>query len=346
MRLLAKMPADRFGSASHLLHMMDEDAISDALTGRQSWDPGMVGRAGELAQVREAVARLAVGTGGVLVLESSYGMGRSSLAQEALEQAKRFGLSTSVGRSTAPDQRAFESYRAPYEALVHEATSPTALELAFGGRSAGDATLEKWTVFAAFRNLILKRGPHLLVLDDLDRGDRGSIEMTEYLIRNLIGESGEPLLLVITREPPTDTDPLKELLETDVENVSLEVIRLGPLSVGAVEELVLSLVRDEPRARKLATRLHREGEGVPFFIREMIRGLIEQGVIVRGQDGERGSIALDLQSIATSTLPVPVSIRDAIKERLKPMGAVARSLVGVLAVARQEMDTECCAWRH
>ena len=340
MRLLAKTPSDRFGSASHLLHMMDEVAASDELTGRQSWDPGMVGRAGELAQVREAVARLAVGTGGVLVLESSYGMGRSSLAQEAIEQAKRFGLSTSIGRSTAPDQRAFESYRAPYEALVHEATSPTALELAFGGRNAGDDTLEKWTVFSAFRNLLLQRGPHLLVLDDLDRGDRGSIEMTEYLIRNLIGESGEALLLVITREPPTDEDPLKDILESDAENVTPERIRLGPLSVGAVEELLLSLVRDEPRARKLATRLHREGEGVPFFIREMIRGLIEQGVIARGQDGERGTIALDLQSIATSTLPVPVSIRDAIKERLKPLGDVAQSLVGVLAVARQEMDTE------
>ena len=340
MRLLAKVPGDRFGSASHLLHMMDEEAMSDELTGRQSWDPGMVGRAGELAQVREAVARLAVGTGGVLVLESSYGMGRSSLAQEAIDQARRFGLSTSMGRSTAPDQRAFESYRAPYEALVHEATSPTALELAFGGRSPGDATLEKWTVFSAFRNLILKRGPHLLVLDDLDRGDRGSIEMTEYLIRNLIGESDEPLLLVITREPPTDIDPLQETLEAGAENVTVERICLGPLSVGSVEELLLSLVRDEPRARKLASRLHREGEGVPFFIREMIRGLIEQGVIVRGRAGERGSIALDLQSIATSTLPVPVSIRDAIKDRLKPMGEVARSLVGVLAVARQEMDTD------
>jgi len=340
MRLLAKAPSDRYGSASHLLHVMDEKAESDDLSSHRSWDPGMVGRAGEIAQVREAVARLAVGTGGVLLLESSYGMGRSALAREAIAQAERFGLSTSIGRSTAPDQRAFESYRVPYEALVHESTSPTALEVAFGGRTTDDATLEKWTVFSAFRNLILNGGPHLLVLDDLDRGDRGSIEMTEYLIRNLIGDSGDPLLLVITREPPHDLDPLKELLDGDSTGVEPELIRLGPLSVGAVEELLLSMVRDEPRARKLASRLHREGEGVPFFIREMIRGLIDQGVIKRGKDGARGSITIDAQSIAASTLPVPASIRDAIKDRLTPMGDLARSLVGVLAVARQEMDTE------
>ena len=340
MRLLAKAPAERFGSASHLLHMMDEKAQSDDLVDRRSWNPGMVGRAGEIAQVREAVARLAVGDGGVLLLEASYGMGRSALAQEAIDQASRFGLSTSIGRSTAPDQRAFESYRAPYEAFVHDATSPTALEVAFGGRSTGDATLEKWTVFSAFRDLITNRGPHLLVLDDLDRGDRGSIEMTEYLIRNLIGEMAIPLLLVITREPPRDDDPLKELLDGEALGVESEMIRLGPLSVGAVEELLLSLVRDEPRARRLASRLHREGEGVPFFIREMIRGLIDQGVIVRGKDGSRGSITIDTKSINASTLPVPTSIRDAIKDRLTPLSDLARSLVGVLAVARQEMDMD------
>jgi tetratricopeptide (TPR) repeat protein len=340
MRLLAKVPADRFGSASHLLHMMDEQAAEDSMLDPRSWDPGMVGRAGELAQVREAVARLAAGSGGVLVLESTYGMGRSALAREAIAQADRFGLTTSIGRSTAPDQRAFESYRAPYEALAHEMTGPTALEVAFGGRSTGDATIEKWTVFSAFRNLLINRGPHLLVLDDLDRGDRGSIEMTEYLVRNLVGENQDPLLVVITREPPQGDDLLNELLDGESSTVVSELIRLGPLSVGAVEELLLSLVRDEPRARQLASRLHREGEGVPFFIREMIRGLIEQGVIVREKDGSRGTITLDAQSIANSMLPVPASIRDAIKDRLKPMGDVARSLVGVLAVARQEMDTE------
>jgi len=339
-RMLSKDPANRYGSASHLLHALDEVAASDALLGSANWDPGVLGRAGELAQVREAVARLVAGSGGLLVLEATFGMGRSALAEEALAQAKRFGILTSMGRSTDPNQRAFESYREPYASLMDDSTGPTALEVAFGGRQDGDATLEKWRVFSAFKSLLESRGPHLLVLDDLDRGDRGSIEMTEYLVRNLVGESLEPLLVLVTREPALGEDPLRDLLDEEAVGVTAERIRLGPLSVGAIEEMLLSLVRDEPRVGVLASRLHREGEGVPFFIREMFRGLLDEGVIVRGEGGKRGHITLSATEISESTLPVPTSIREAIKERVAPLSHVATVLVNVLAVARSELDSE------
>ena len=343
-RLLAKDPKDRFGSASHLLHALDEASAADALMGAGSWDPGVVGRAGELAQVREAVARLASGTGGLMVIEATYGMGRSALASEALEQARRFGIKASIGRSTTPDQRAFESYREPYGALIDDSTGPTALAVAFGERKAGDATLEKWRVFSAFKTLLEQQGPHLLILDDLDRADRGSIEMTEYLARNLVGEANGPLLIVVTREPPVGLDVLRDLMNERTVGVDSELIQLGPLDVGAVEELLLSLVRDDPSVRAMAKRLHREGEGVPFFIREMLRVLMEQGVIERGPDGERGKITLNAKAIADSTLPVPSSIREAIKERVNPLSLSAKRLMGVLAVARAEMDTELLSY--
>jgi tetratricopeptide (TPR) repeat protein len=339
-RLLSKDPEERFCSASHLLHVMDERAASDLLRVTKNWIPGLVGRAGEVAQVREAVARLVSGKGGLLVLEATYGMGRSALAAEAMEQASRYGITTTVGRSTATDQRAFEGYRAPYQALLDDdVTGPTVLEIAFGERTIEDRTLEKWTVFAAFKSLLVQGGPHLLVLDDIDRADRGTIEMTEYLVRNLIGEADFPLLIVATQEPNHGDNGLHEAFDNVSTGVTPEYIRLGPLSVGAVEELLLSLVHDEPRVHRLATRLQREGEGVPFFIGEMIRGLIEEGVIVHGEDGARGRISLDSKAIMESSLPVPKSIREAIKERLAPLSDDARTIVGVLAVARQELDT-------
>ena len=339
-RLLAKEPDDRFGSASHLLHALGEEAAGDSLLESASWDPGVVGRASEIAQVREAVARLAAGSGGLLVIEADYGMGRSALAEEVLGAARRFGLTTSLGRSRAQDQRAFESYRGPYETIVDDGSGPTALSVAFGKRHAGDATLEKWRVFSAFRALLADGGPHLLVLDDLDRGDRGSIEMTEYLVRNLIGEAKHPLLVVITREPPGQTDRLAELLDEAETGVSPERVCLGPLGVGAVEELMLSLVKCDPKVGLLAGRLHRESEGIPFFIREMLRGLMEQGVIRRDEGGGRGHITLSAAEIGASPLPIPRSIREAIGDRLAGGGGGGGGLLGVLAVARQEVDLD------
>ena len=339
-RLLAKDPAARFGSSSHLLHALTEPAASDDLLHQTSWNHGVVGRASEMAQVREAVARLAAGTGGVMVVEAAYGMGRTSLSEEAIKAAQRFGITTTIGRNTAPDQRAFEGYRDCYQALLDDSSGPTALAIAFGKKQAGDATLEKWRVFSAFKELLERSGPHLMVLDDLDRGDRGTIEMTEYLVRNLVGEAKHPLMVLITRGPTETSDPLHEVLDAHATGVRAELVRLGPLSVGAVEELLLSLVRDDPKVALLAKRIQREGEGVPFFIREMLRGLIAQGVIVRGPNGERGKITISQKAIGTSSLPVPSSIREAIQARLEPLDEAHRTLVGVLAVARQEVDLD------
>ena len=339
-RLLEKEPAARFGSSGHLLHALDERAVEEHGADQMSWTPGVVGRAGEMAQVREAVARLAAGQGGLMVVEAPYGMGRTSISEEAVKAAHRFGIGSTIGRNTASDQRAFEGYREAYRYFLDDASGPTALAIAFGNKHSGDAPLEKWRVFSAFRDLIEKSGPHLMVLDDLDRSDRGSIEMTEYLVRNLVGAAKHPLLVLITRGQPGDTDPLAEVLDASETGVKPEFIQLPPLGVGAVEELLLSLVRGDPKVELLARRLQRDSEGVPFFIREMLRGLIAQGVIVRGPNGERGKIVLSKKAIETSSLPVPSSIREVIQGRLLPLNEDQRVIVSLLAVARQEVDID------
>ncbi len=337
-RLLAKDPAGRFCSATHLLHVLDESArFMDPTSGTRSWHPPVVGRAGELAQVREAVARLSAGDGGLMVIEAGYGLGRTALSYEAMSQAERSEIAVSSGRNTASDQRTFEGYRSLFERLKHKGEDPAmALDAAFGSNTLGDTPIERWKVFASFKELLSICGPRLVVLDDLDQADRGTIEMTEYLVRNMVGQDGFPILFVATRSEPGVIDPLRTLL--DETGVHPEIIRLGPLGVPAVEELLLTLVVDEPRVRLLAQRLCREGEGNPYFIGEMIRGLMDEEVILPGPEHQRGRITLDATAIAESTLPVPSSIRDAIRERLEPLSTAARAVVGVLALARQEMD--------
>jgi tetratricopeptide (TPR) repeat protein len=339
-RLLAKDPADRFCSATHLLHVLDQSTRQTDMThGTRSWYPPVVGRAGELAQVREAVARLAGGEGGLLMLEAAGGLGRTALSYEAISQAERLDIAIGMGRNTAPDQRAFEGYRDIFEQLSHLAEDPArALEAAFGSETIGETPIERWKVFATFKQLLELGGPRLIVLDDLDQADRGTIEMTEYLVRNLVGQDKFPILFVATRSEPGVMDPLRTLL--DETGLSPEIIQLGPLGVPAVEELLLTLVVDEPKVRLLAQRLCREGEGNPFFIGEMIRGLMDEEVITLGADGQRGRITLDATAIAESRLPIPTSIRDAIRERLSPLSPAARGVIGVLALARQEMGLE------
>jgi tetratricopeptide (TPR) repeat protein len=342
-RLLAKIPGDRFGSASHLLHALNAKAASDDAMEATSWDPGVVGRASEIAQVREAVARLAAGEGGLMVIDAAYGMGRSALIDEAEKAAERFGLRSFSGRSRAPDQRAFETYRAPFDGLVDDGSGPTALAVAFGKRLADDETLERWRVFSAFSALMAEGGPKLLVLDDLDQSDSGSIEMTEYLVRNLVGEAKHPILVLVTCESGVGVDRLRRLMDESETGVCPERLQLGPLGLSAVEELLLSLVREDPRVQALCARIHKESEGVPFFVREMLRGLMDMGVIARAAKGARGRICLSLAEIDGLTLPIPRSIREAISDRLSGLKPQEKTLLGVLALARQEVDHDLLA---
>ena len=64
-----------------------------------------------------------------------------------------------------------------------------------------------------------------------------------------------------------------------------------------------------PSVRVLAQRLYREGEGNPLFIVEMIRGLVDQGVICEAEVGYR--LDIDATDVGRATLPIPSSIREA-----------------------------------
>ncbi|NOY24447.1 MAG: hypothetical protein GXP62_01105, partial [Oligoflexia bacterium] len=105
-----------------------------------------------------------------------------------------------------------------------------------------------------------------------------------------------------------------------------------------VEELLLHLVVDGPAARALAERLHRDSRGNPFFLAQMLRALVAQGVIVAGPGTQRGSVALEPDEIARAALPVPGTIRQALLARLASLGLDARSVLDLLAVAREPLN--------
>lgn len=342
-RLLAKDPSDRFASATHLLHVLEADAPAlPALdSGGADWRTALVGRAGEVALVREAVARLAAGRGGVLVIEGASGLGKTRLAEEAVDQARRFGVAVHTARNTSPDQQAFAGFRPLYEDLqeLRGGLPHPVLERAFGGEPAVGAPLERPAVGAALKDLVPTDQPRLIFLDDIDQADRGTIELLGALIRALLGLANAPVLFVLTlRELHLQPDlPLYGILDGTETGVFVQRIALGPLSVAAVEAMLLGLVVDDPRARLLARRLHSEGEGNPYLIAEMLRGLIEQRALVLGENGARGAIVLDEATLQRSTLPIPATLREAILERLHALPPDALRIAFALAVARQEV---------
>jgi tetratricopeptide (TPR) repeat protein len=341
LRLLAKSPADRFASANHLLHFIKQGAPVGVDIKGGRWPHRTVGRAAELAQLREAISALQGGQGGVLLLEGPAGAGKTRLIEDIAAHARERRLSVFTGVCRRGGGRAFSGYAQLYDALVADgaAQPPEVLGRVFSAEEVGSssAPVERYAAFAAFLELLRGQGPSVVVLENLQRADASSLALTEYLVRNMLGLASDPVLFVLSRWPVTDgPDALGSMVSGETTGVEVQRLPLGPLNVAAVEDLLLSIVPGDRSAAALARRVHREGEGNPHFIVEMIRGFVDERVI---EIDERGFARLrrDIGEITRSGLPLPLSLRHALKERLEPLSDEARRLGIVVAVARQEV---------
>ena len=348
-RLLQKEPSDRFSSANHLLHVLHaSDQVGPSL-GRPGWSPRLVARAAEAAAIRGAVARLAGADdappqGGVVMISGEAGMGLGRFADEVALYAERQGLLVSRGRNLDPGQEPFESFRGLYRDLVRKSgqPAPPVLAATFGDAAADDLRIERYAVMSAMGALASGGAPRLVLIESMGRADRGSVELAEYLARNMVGEGRGPALFVFTRTPHAGNgvDPLEGLVGGESTGIPAQCIELGPAAPSAVEELLLHILEDSADARALAVRLHEEGQGNPFFVTEMIRGLLEQGVVVVEEGGARARLELGAQAVSELVLPVPRTLRDIIRKRLAPMSTAARRVALALGMARVDLDLD------
>lgn len=330
LRLLEKKPERRYGSAQHLLSVLDRRASLLQKVDLKSWPPRLVGRTPELAQLREAVTSLAHGRGGALVLEGPSGFGKTRLLAALEQQAQGLGLPLSRGRCTASDAP-FAGFAGVVEDLI-EGPLPPSLDIAFGG---ADGKVEQYRVLSDVAEALRGALPRVVLIDSFHHADRGTIALLDFLIRNLRELADEPVLFVVGRRPPSAEDPLLDPLLDGL----IDRIELRPITVTAVEELLLQLVAPDDRTRVLAQRLHREGEGNPHFIGEMIRGLVDQGFITEESPG-RYALGLDITHVSRARLPIPSSIREAMEERLGSLSGAALTVAEALAVCRHEVPIE------
>ncbi|MEQ1571616.1 MAG: protein kinase, partial [Myxococcota bacterium] len=329
LRLLNKAPADRFASATHLLHLLGDNEQGEDLGDR--WPPATVGRTMVRARLREAIDEVATGRPGtVLLVTGPAGIGKTRILEVAEQIARRRGLPVAQGRCRLQD-RPFGAFASIYRTL-RPGGAPAILDAAFLGADDG-RRIERYPVLAAFRDKVVDRAPLVLMLDDLGRADPATIELLTYLIRNTLELATEPVLFVLGCESGSEQGRAIEQL------APVERFELTSLDPPEVEELVVSVLGSGEAPLGLAERLYREGAGSPAFIADMLRALIDDGLIVAEKTG-RYRLAVDASQITQSRLPMPASLRAALQERLAPLSPDALSVARVLALARRRIEFE------
>jgi predicted ATPase len=170
----------------------------------------------------------------------------------------------------------------------------------------------KVSTFRAVETLIERAvcgRPLVMVCEDLHWADPTSLELLLQLL-HLIDHI--PLLLLCVFRPETERGcwQIKEVAARDYSYRHTD-LRLKPLSATESETLVGNLLCVEDLPRALRARILEHAEGNPFFVEEILRGLIDGGIIAHDQAASRWYATRDV-----SDIPIPDTLHGALSARI------------------------------
>ncbi|HEY6046664.1 MAG TPA: protein kinase, partial [Pyrinomonadaceae bacterium] len=356
LRLLEKNPSARFATAQETAaalrtSLSDADVTDDAAAAVAILDAlsrgRMVGRTAELAEARQLWQRALEGHGHAVLLSGEPGAGKTRLAREITIQAAVNGATVLSGgcyeyEATTPYLPFVEAFRR----LVREQKDDDALRNILGDAAPQIAKLapeietrlgpfpahaelapneERLLFFDAvakvFSNLARQTGL-LFYADDLHWADRGTLWLLGHLLRQMRAE--RVLIVGCYRETELDrAHPLaRALLDWNRERLVTRItVRRFELSETNAQ---LSALLGEEVSGEFGEAVHRETEGNPFFIEEVLKALIEQGS-VRRESGR-------WKRCEMGELVIPQSVKEAIGNRLDRVSDKSNEVLRVAAV--------------
>ncbi len=289
------------------------------------------GRQEALTVIDSAIASLAHGDGGVLLLSGEPGIGKSVVVAELARRAAEAGVRVLQGRCHEADVA--PAYW-PWLPVLREVSGQTpAPELALltasadGTGQAADATGESLRVYdAASRALAAAASttPLLVVLEDIHWADSSSLRLLGYAAEAL---TDAPVLIALTRrttdapETPALAGALATLGRLGATRVPLQ--GLTPQGVA----LLVAEVLDEP-APELSAVVAERTDGNPFFVLELARLLAARHAT---------------EAADAASLHVPDGVRDVLRLRLARLGEPARQVLGAASVVGRAIDPQLVA---
>jgi DNA-binding SARP family transcriptional activator len=297
----------------------------------------LVGRAAEWAAL--LAAHQAVGPDGrLVVVEGEVGIGKTRLVEDLAGHLRAAGAAVVAGRcyqeeagvaygpfveglrAALPDDRRLSGL--PVHWLAEAARLLPELAEAHPGLPPPgplDGPASQRQFFEGLSQVLLAAcggpPPGMLVLEDLHWADEASVDVLAYLVHRL---GGRPLLVVATwRSEQVPSDHRLRRLAADARRAGRgSVLRLGRLDEAEVAELLRAVA---PARADAAASLHRQTEGLPFFVLEYLAALPEDGRLP-----ER----------------LPGGVRDLLRARVSGVGEAARQVLATAAVIGRSFEVD------
>ncbi|MCK6630473.1 MAG: tetratricopeptide repeat protein [Anaerolineae bacterium] len=343
--------------------------LSQTQRGLSGMEAPVIGREDDLKVLLHFNQRLQEHRGGIVVLAGDAGLGKSRLVREFRKQAEALADDKTkplwlLGRGLSYRQsftnRLFVEILKTYLDLPENADeSLTKLRLeAMGEEMFGPrknevtpylATLlgikpdeevatslpvdpeflqqRTFLAMGEWVEVLVKKRPLIMVFEDLHWADPSSVKLIQYLLTLTVYN---PVLMICVTRPERDSafwDIKAQSSQHYADNYK-EIV-LWPLTDEESRQVIKHLLKLEQIPKGLETLLLNRAAGNPLFLEELLRSLIEEGVIQPTEDGRwqitRAVTEIDIPTTLQGVLTARIDrLEDSVKRVLQVAAVVGR----------------------
>ncbi|UOF91042.1 AAA family ATPase [Fodinisporobacter ferrooxydans] len=229
----------------------------------------MVGRLSEVQVIAKAVARVANGEGGTILVGGEAGIGKTTLVNHVLQSCAETSLSSIPCRCLGPGETIpYGPWREAFLNLQMRGGrwDPSLLPAPFGSAPALADSFE--VALSLIRWLQNAEGPLVIIIDDLQWSDRASMDLLRHLSGRL---HGVPLLVIgVYRSEDLHRSTEMHRYFSDMLRTGSQRILLQELNRAEVEELTRVTIPHLDSPSRLANEVYRLTHGFPLFVAEIL----------------------------------------------------------------------------
>ncbi len=323
----------------------------------------LIGRDAEMAILRKKMDEVREGRGGIVTLMGEAGLGKSRLLGELekmwnaeadpeqwdtltgipYDSGRPYGLFQNMARATfgieledaAEDiDRKVRAYLLRVGATEEQATL---CSVAFVNLIAAKVLQDAPDYQAdEIRNDIYNtltpglrdhaaRAPVVMVVDDMQWADPQSAELIRHLL-SLVVEV--PVLFILSFRPERQSPAwqVKAAVETDYPHRNTTIM-LKPLAADDTDALVSALLNIAELPAALRQLILQKAEGNPYFVEEIVRTLIDDGIVFQTDDGLRWKATAKVDDI-----DLPDNLQALLMARIDRLDQVTKATLQLASV--------------
>ncbi|MCX8173720.1 MAG: tetratricopeptide repeat protein [Thermoplasmata archaeon] len=302
-----------------------------------------VGREKELEILKNSLAKTKeTRAGNVYIITGQMGVGKTRLIQEASRIAEKYGYAVMLGRCIdekavpfLPVIEAFEKYSTmPDETSKYVPTGLIGAEHEEKTELLG-FTREKIRMMEAIMrrfSQISEKQPVMLIIDDIQWADTGTLSVFIYLARNV-----KNLNLILVGAYPDDyvrtmgSPQFDEFLSNLALEKNVSTLYLHPLKREDISKILSAILGTWKIPEELVEFVHEKTGGNPLFVEEVSKAIQEQGIF----DVKTRKLTTSLDKVQ-----MPSSVKSVIAMRLKDIKENEMKVLWSAAVIGRVFDYE------